>query len=276
VEQDLFWSYPDHLRLERALKRVECLIVLDYLPSQAAQRAHVFLPTTTLFEGTASRFVNQEGRGQEARPVHRGGTPLCQISEGSHPPRTFLNAVPGGEPRAGQEVLAEMYAALSGRDAGDLLKDLRAWLTEEHPVFRAFPSSSDGNRFVPREVTEDDFYSARIADPGARKAGELELVLTDWTFGTEELSAYSRFAREGEVEPSMLLHPHDAARLGLAEGDTAALDLEGGELVLPLRITSNMPPGAIIVPRHCRVTWQRLKQWPATVPDDHIRKIRGF
>ena len=276
VEQDPFLAYPDHERLEQALKKVECLMVLDYLPSPAAQMAHVFLPTTTLFEGTASSFVNQEGRRQEAAPIHRGGTPLCQISGGNHPPRTFLDAVPGGEPRAGQEVLAEIYAALSGKDAGDLLKDLRAWLAEEHPVFEAFPSWPDGNRFVPPEVSRDDFFPPRIGDPGARKEGGLELVLTEWTFGTEELSAYSRFAREGEAEPRMLLHPHDAARLGLAEGDTAALHLEGGELVLQVHIASNMAPGVVIVPRHCRVAWQKLKQWPAILPDDHIRKIQGF
>jgi len=278
VEQDPFWSYPDQERLEQALSRLECLMVLDYLPSPAARRAHVVLPTTTLFEGTASMFVNQEGRGQKAMPVHRGGTPLSQISKGNHPPRTFLNAVPGGEPRPCNEALAELYAALSGEEAGALLKDLWAWLAGEHPVFKASPHSPDGDRLVPREVSKDDFSLSGLQDFGLRDsgfggAGGLELVLTDWTFGTEELSSYSRFTREGETAPKLFMHPHDAGRLGLAEGDKAALDLDGGELVLQVGVAANMAPGTIVVPRHCRVTWQKLRQWPAILPDEHIHRI---
>jgi NADH-quinone oxidoreductase subunit G len=101
----------------------------------------------------------------------------------------------------------------------------------------------------------------------------MELVLTDWTFGTEELSAYSRFARKGETTPKLFLHPNDAQRLGLAAEDRVALHLDGGELALQLGIASNMASGVIILPRHRQVKWQKLKQWSTMVPDDHIRKV---
>ena len=272
VEQDLFWLYRDRPRLEQAMEKLECLIVLDYLPSASVARADVVLPTTTLFERNGSSFLNQEGRLQKTPPIHLGGTPLCQISDGKHPPRTFLNDIPGGDPKAAHEVLGEIYAALFKQSEEALLKDLWGWVAEEHPVFKGAFSSQDGDRFVPREVSKDLFSSSEIGDSGPREAG-MELVLTDWIFGTEELSAYSRFAREGETTPELLLHPLDAARLDLAEGNKVSLQLGGGELVLQLGIASNMATGVIVVPRHRQVKWQIVKQWPTIVPDDRIRKV---
>ncbi len=64
VENDPFWQSCDEERLAWALERLELLVVLDYLPSPTAARAHVLLPTLSLFERTPSSFVNQEGRAQ--------------------------------------------------------------------------------------------------------------------------------------------------------------------------------------------------------------------
>jgi NADH-quinone oxidoreductase subunit G len=271
VEQDPLWGCRNDGRAEQALNKVKQLIVLDYLPSPAIRRAHVALPTTTLFERTAATFVNQEGRAQTVQPLHRGGTPFFRISGASHPPRTFLNYIPGGEPKAAHDVLAELYTAISGEAEGALLKDLWDWLAEEDPVFKASVLSPERNRFLLPEISKHDFSFSKIGEPELRKEG-LELVLTDRTFGTEELSAYSRFARQGETTPRLFLHPEDAARLGLEEGEKTALYLEGGEVVFELGIVPNMASGVIVVPRHRQLRWQKLKQWPTIVPDDRIRK----
>jgi hypothetical protein len=97
VEQDPLWSYPDRERLEQALKKVEFLLVLDYLPSMAVERAQVVLPTCAHFERSPVSFINQEGRLQTAFAVHRGGTPISQVSGGEHPPRTFLDYISRAE-----------------------------------------------------------------------------------------------------------------------------------------------------------------------------------
>jgi NADH-quinone oxidoreductase subunit G len=272
VEHDPFWGYRDHLRVEQALKKVKHFLVLDYLPSSSVKRAHVVLPTTTLFERTSATFVNQEGRSQEAPPVHRGGTPLLQISGGTHPPRTFLNDIPGGEPKAAHEVLAELYSAMSGEDEGTLLKDLWGWLAEENSVFKVLRSSPDGVRLIPREISKHHSFTTRMDQPRQRKPG-LELILSDWTFGTEELSAYSRFARQGETSPELFMHPDDAARLGLAAGDKVALRTDREDVVFELTLASNMAARLIIAPRHRQVEWRKLTQWPMGVWEERIRKI---
>ncbi len=113
VESDPLWSYPDQERLLRALTGLELLVVLDYVPSGMAARAQVFLPTLTVFEMVRSHFINQEGRFQEATPLYFGGTPIHQVSGGSHPPRRFMDFVPGGEPRPAAEILTALADGLS-------------------------------------------------------------------------------------------------------------------------------------------------------------------
>ena len=98
VEADPFWSFPDQERLRQALDKLDLLLVIDYLPSEAARLAHIFLPTQTLFE-METCFVNQEGRIQFAPAAHCGGIPISQISGGHHPPRVFRRDIPGS--RAG-------------------------------------------------------------------------------------------------------------------------------------------------------------------------------
>jgi NADH-quinone oxidoreductase subunit G len=272
VEQDPFWSCQDALRVEEALNKVDHLLVLDYLPSASVRKAHGVLPTTTLFERTAATFVNQEGRAQETPPVHRGGTPLYQVSGGGHPPRNFLKDIPGGDPEAAHEVLAEIYAAISGQLPETLLKNLWGWLSEENPVFGSLLSSPDGVRLIPGESPRDRFLFANIYEPQQGKPG-LELVFTDWTFGTEELSAYSRFAREGEISPKLFMHPDDAQRLGFSGGETVALHDDGQDVVFELTLASNMASGMIFAPRHHQVEWRKLKDWPTVAWEERIRKV---
>jgi NADH-quinone oxidoreductase subunit G len=272
VEQDLFWSYEDRLGLEQAMNKVKHLLVLDYIPSSSVKKAHVVLPTTTLFERTPATFVNQEGRAQKAPAVHRGGMPLCQISGPNHPARTFLNDIPGGDPKAAHDVLSELYSAISGEAEGALLKGLWAWLAEENSVFKALEPSVDGVRLIPGKILQDNLPLTKIDQPRPRKSG-LELILSDSTFGTEELSAYSRFARQGETSPELFMHPDDAARLGLAAGDKVAIRTDTEDVVFELALASNMAAGVIVAPRHRRVEWQKLKQWPMIVPDDRIGRI---
>jgi NADH-quinone oxidoreductase subunit G len=276
VEHDPFWHFPDRERLTRALEKLEFLLVLDYLPSPAAKRAHVFLPTLTVFEKTGSGFVNQEGRLQWAPPVHFGGLPLAQISPEKHPPRTFLNYVPGGAPRTPGEILAELAQALGAErpSPGPALWD---WLTRnQNPVFARAGEASErpiGVRLLPPGTPDTDFGREAASGPGAEAPpGTLELLLVEATFGTEELASYSPYIQPVEETPRLTLHFRDAERLGLASGDRVALSLPGGSLNLKLRVAGNLAPGVLVLPRHRRLDWRKLATWPAAVPESAIRK----
>jgi NADH-quinone oxidoreductase subunit G len=278
VEADPFWSYPDRERLRRALDRVELLVVCDYLPSQLAARAQVLLPTHTVFEKEASHFVNQEGRLQQARPLYRGGTPIMQVSGGGHPPRTFLDFIPGGEPLSGAEMLVDLAGALPGAPEGPGAKDFWEWLTPEHEVFARIAALSDaeraaGVRLLPQAAPMAAFLEEPAVKPGEPTDRQVELLLADQTFGTEELAAYSPPIQKVEGEPCLFVHAGLAQDLGLAAGDQVALHLPGGEVTVTLKTSPYMAPQVAVLPRHRRLAWQKLKGWPTWIPHDSIKKV---
>ena len=226
VESDPLGLFPDRSRLERALSRLELLLVMDYLPSPTARQAHLFLPTLTMFE-TGSSFINQEGRIQFAHPAYRGGTPVSQVSGGSHPPRVYAGELPDGEPKPAWQLLSDLAGALSvevkiGPGESPLLL-----AAKEHPLLaglqhlsypvdglRCLPDSADGEQ-VPLDMD-------RSRAPDAEQ--QLQLLLVDATFGTEELSLYADVIEQVESEPCLWMHTDDAAKTRVCRGRPDCLD----------------------------------------------------
>jgi NADH-quinone oxidoreductase subunit G len=276
VENDPFWSFSDEARLARALDRLELLVVLDYLPSAVVQRAHVVLPTVPVFERTPSSFVNQEGRVQAALPVHLGGTPLALISPDVHPPRTWLDHVPGSAPRPPAEIFQELTLALSGRrDCAPV--DLWAWLGRQNPVFRQMADLAEhpeGVRLLPPAQAGGDF-GPPPGPPPEPAPDQMELLLVDWTFGTEELASYAPLIQEAEAAPVLLIHPDDAGKLGLEDGNRVNLHLPQGALAVTVKLAATQAPGVLVLPRHRRLDWRQLAGTPVYLALNHIERVQG-
>jgi len=141
----------------------------------------------------------------------------------------------------------------------------------ENPLFA---NLSDGVR-LPLGETKENLFSMDWSTQGEkdRPDGHLELLLVDWTFGTEELSTFSKYIREVEKEPSLQMHPKDASRLNLMNQDRVALQLDGGRLEARLSISENLAPGVLVLPRHRQLEWQKLETLPARVSFDQIERI---
>ncbi len=274
VESDPLWSFPDRLRLEQALEQLDLLVVLDYLPSPLVERTRVFLPTSTMFE-TRTCFINQEGRAQMADAIEGAGIPISQVSGGSHPPRVFRDTTPGGEVKPAWRVLADLLQALAPAKTRITQDDLWSLLAQTHPAFAKLDDEtcrSEGQRLIP-EVTAPEALSQHTAFQEQRPpAGHLELLLVDWTFGTEELSSYSSHIRQAEKAPCLVMHLEDAANMGLANDDKATLHLDGGQLEVNVRVSSAMARGTLVLPRHHRLDWQKVRQYPIFLDPGQITR----
>jgi len=279
AESDPFLIFPDQERWRQAVEKLELLLVMDYLPSEAVRLAQILLPTRTLFE-METCFVNQEGRVQFAPSVHCGGIPISQISAGEHPPRLFRSEIPGGDPEPAWVVLAKLANAMSfpGGERLSLSRgELWNWITKEVPAFadvQFADEQSDNIRIDLARGKETPFPSngRTPSEKERRRDGELELLVTDWTFGTEELSTYSEYIQKVEKEPCLLMHPKDASRTGLKDKEKITLHLDRGPLEVELRVADNGAPGVIILPKHRRLRWQQMGRRPLKVGVDRIRK----
>jgi NADH-quinone oxidoreductase subunit G len=276
LEGDPFSLFPDAERLKQALNRLDLLLVLDYLPSQIAGNANIFIPTLTLFE-TESSFINQEGRIHRASSIHHGGIPNDQLTGGNHPLRSFRKDIPGGEAKAGWQILGELEAALTKKTEALSRDKLRNWLAREHSALAEIFSGDqllNGMRVRMDQREETLLSPDGLIDPEKKRDSKdlLELIVVDWIFGTEELSAYSKYSRQAEMGPFLLMHVEEAARLNLGADDKIILDLDGVSLEVKLQTVENMARGVMFLPRHRQMAWQKARAFPAMVPVDRIKK----
>ena len=270
VENDPFWYYPDRGRLERALNRLDLLVVADCLDTPAAGAAHVFVPTTTLYE-SGGLFINQEGRMQQAQPAFGGGRSIAQDGDGGHPPRTFRPDIPGGEPAAAWQSLAALTAHLCGEAHDEPPGNPHQWLADAHPVFAgrdmAEPLAGDGVRMVLPAAA--DRWRRHADPPGVDPPDRTFTLLTvDRTFGTEELCRLSPCLQEREDRPVLWMHREDAAAAGLSDGQWAVVATDAGSVRVPVGVAANMAPGVLVLPRHRRIPWQVLGRGPVRLRKD--------
>jgi NADH-quinone oxidoreductase subunit G len=249
VESDPLGSFSDRALAEAAFARLELLVVVDYLDSATSRRARILLPSQTIYEA-GGVFINQEGRAQETPRIYDGGASIQETGAGSHPPRVFGLRLPGSDPRPAWRVLAGL--AGEAPDAAPVetrSERLRRDLAQaSHPALREMPRiPEDGVRLSLGTSGAPRFAAPPV--PPASVPDELEVVVTERTFGTEELSAYSTCLESLQERPFVALHPRDADAWGLGDGDRVALRAPSGTVELDVRCVEGMAPGVAVLPR---------------------------
>ncbi len=280
VESNPLHHFPDRQRLIQALDKLDLLIVLDYLGTDAFEKAHVFLPCTTLYESNGI-FVNQEGRSQMVQAAYVGGLPIVQSGGGNHPPRIYGRGVPGAVTRPAWQILADLAGdKIKLEDDGQpteiygFLADIIPELAIEDPDV-AFPDN--GIQIHSGAKTDSQFASDQTGQNRSSTGDSdiLSLVLTDLTFGSEELSVHSECLFELELEPAILLHTSDAAKMNLADGSLVAIQTESGSFKAKLKVIENMASGVVIVPRHRKLAWQIFAPGTTGIGRDQIKKAQA-
>jgi NADH-quinone oxidoreductase subunit G len=278
VESDPFFNFADRSRLARALDSLDLLIVVDYLDSESAQKAHIFMPSTTLYEMDGT-FVNQEGRAQMVRQAYRGGAPIVQSGGGDHPPRLYGNGLPDADPRPAWMALAQLADEKLKSEGNALPATIYRWLAELVPELADASKSSgitdEGLRLNSGAKTELRFATDFSGLPGQHPedSGRLQLIFTDLTFGTEALSAHSECLRELEPEPAVFMHTREAQGLDLIDADLISIQTENGRLEARLKVFENMAPGVLVIPRHRKLTWQILETGSLSIGREQIKKV---
>ncbi len=236
-------DYPDARAWDEARRRLGCLVVHDLFLTPTAAQADVVLPVLAYAEKTGT-VGNVEGRVQRQDPAVLG-------------PGTAWSD-------------AQIVTALAARLGVPFA--VASWEQVFAEIGRLIPGWAEGARLAPpgleapgagpgegdpagRPGPTDAGRSARTG-PGARSApavdppgGELALVVGTRLFDRGTMALRCPGVRGQAGEPFVAVHPHDAARLGLADGAPCEVRSPRGALRLPARVWAGLHPGQAYVPR---------------------------
>jgi NADH-quinone oxidoreductase subunit G len=91
-------------------------------------------------------------------------------------------------------------------------------------------------------------YFAEIPAAFAPRANSWLVIPVCHIFGAEEQSRLAPALAEFMPPPYLALHPDDARRAGIAEGEMVALSIDGQMWEAPARLIAALPPGVAAVP----------------------------
>ncbi len=257
VGENPLLSEPDLHHAEKAIGQLEFLVVQDLFLHETAERAHVFLPAASFAEKEGT-FTNSERRVQRVRaalPPPGQARPdwwiTCELATrvarrrglALEPQFTYAGPAAIFDEMAGlTPFLGGLSHARLDREGG------LQWPcpTPDHPGTRflyaeSFPRGR--GRFVPAVQTVE---AAELPDsqyPFILNTGRL---LYHWHGGTITRRVPGLLALAPRLE--VAIHPADAGRLGVGDGQPVRVTSRRGELQGHAQVTDAVRPGAIFVP----------------------------
>lgn len=270
-------------RLRKAFEKLELLVVLDIFLNETASLAHYVLPATSPLERADLPFIFPLMLGLQTRPylqatervidadgeqrdeatiyldlarasgVNLFGSRLAQWTL-EQAKRRHSKQNPQRQPSVPQEAILSLMLRASGQ--GSFSRLLRA----RHGRLR--PDHRGGDFLGERVVTPDG--KIQLAPPALvaqaakleadfegeiRDATKMKLITrravtthNSWTHNIEEFVAADRSTNY------LYVHPDDAKRIGIGDGDLADVESATATVRLPVRMLAELMPGTVALP----------------------------
>jgi formate dehydrogenase major subunit len=246
---DVAQTDPNSKKVREALGRLECLVVQDLFMSQTAQFAHLVLPGASFLEKDGT-FTNLERRIQRIRKAvdpPKGVLPdwqvVCEVATRMGFPMRYEHP---------SQIMAEM-AALSPMLAGVSYGRL------DHPAGLQWPvpdPEHPGTALMHEERFargKGRFVAVEYLPPGEQPTPEYPFVLvTGRLLEHYNCGAQTRRTDLLQLVDSDVLevHPADAARLGLCDGEYVRLVSARSSAMLPARASTRVREGELFTTFH--------------------------
>jgi anaerobic selenocysteine-containing dehydrogenase len=255
-------STPNGERLARALAGLEFMVAIDLYINETSRHAHLVLPPAHVFESGNYDLILL---GLAVRNVARYSPPILEPAAGA---------------RDDWEILSELAARLSlpsaalaralARRARDLPERVIDLLLRTGP----YRLSLRELREAPRGIDLGPLTPARaekVRTPGARVRLAPEILVSDvprlerWVaegpppgelclIGRRHLRSNNSWMHnvrslvKGPDRAQLFMHPDDAARIGVADGDRVRVKSRVGEVEARLAVTGDIMPGVVSLP----------------------------
>jgi anaerobic selenocysteine-containing dehydrogenase len=270
-------STPNGPRLARALEGLETMISVDYYLNETSRHAHLILPPVHALErGHYDVIFNTLA----VRNVAKWSEPVVPAPEDALDDWDILYELAKrlGGVRTGIGAIdkaIELADKLGKRPSADLLLDLLLRLGPygDHYLLlskglnlerlKAKPHGIDLGPLVPQrekkvlhEGGRVDLAPPPLLEDAARLDGWLAaqrdsgMVL----IGRRSLRTNNSWMHncaslvKGKDRATLLMHPKDAARLGLADAQTVKVSSRVGSVLAPLEVTDELLPGVVSLP----------------------------
>jgi len=244
-------SDPDIAHVEEGLRRLDLLIVQDIFMSETAQIAHVVLPAVGFAEKDGT-FTNTERRVQRVR---KGIEPpgearpdwviTCDLARRLGREMSYHNEA------AIQDEIASLTPIYGGITYDRLERGALQWPCPDrnHPgtpylhkeKFTRGLGKFHAVEFVPSKELPDADY------PFLLSTGR---ILQHFHTGTmsRRSSVLDRLVSVGAIE----IHPTDANRLGVRDGERVRVKSRRGQIEIAARVTDRVAPGTVFLAFHYR------------------------
>jgi formate dehydrogenase major subunit len=237
-------------------------VVQDITAGEYAEFAEAVLPAAAFLERDG-HFTDWEGRGQRLRPIRAPAglaRPDWQIFQ-------ELSEVAGADMGFGslEDLHGEMGRLLAPREVAEpalatggvdqATPEEAAGSPDERAIPQAHEPTGGEEESSTEETTAPEQADRAMPERGsgsddAEERGE-GLLLFSYPLLVDEgrLSVDAEELKAAlEEEPFLEVHPDDASRLGLGDGDRARLRTEAGEAEIAVRVTDGIVAGAAFVP----------------------------
>ncbi|MFC5447319.1 molybdopterin oxidoreductase family protein [Paenibacillus aestuarii] len=252
-------SSPNSRMVERALQKLELLVVVDMFETETAKYAHYLLPGSSFLEAEGT-LTNLEGRvfhrGQVLEPPGNAKLDyeiICELA-GALGRGAYFQYAAGIE-----DVFLELARASAGGKA-DYSGITYDRLQKEQGIFWPCPTPEHpgtphlfGTSFYHADGKAKLFgitpkMPAEPADP------EYPYVLTTGRLGNHYLSGAQTRRTEGLNKkapvPVAEIHPWLAARIGLGVGQNIRITSRRASLIFQVKVTEGIQPRTVFVPFH--------------------------
>jgi anaerobic selenocysteine-containing dehydrogenase len=246
-------STPNGKRLARALETLDFMVAIDVAVNETTRHAHVILPPAT---GLETAHYDLVFHAFAVRNTARYSLPTLPKVEGAKfdweifeelRNRFLGQPKPPRDPREKLELglkagpyqlsLVELEANPHGVDLGPLQPNLPERLLTPNQHVQLAPAL-----YLPDlERAENDLGNS-VPDGDFVLIGRRELRSNNsWMHHVARLT-------RGHARCTVMMHPNDAARLGITDGQAVQLRSRVGRITLPAQLTDTIMPGVISIP----------------------------
>ena len=251
VGENPFLTEANASHAREAMERAEFLVVQDIFLTETAELADVILPAASFAEKDGT-FTNTERRVQRVRKAiePRGDSKpdwwiACEIAK-----RMDGKGFDFSSPKEVMEEISSLVPAYAGVTYERLERGGLQWPcpSEDHPGTpilhsEKFATSTGKGKFMPlayRKSGEEPDEEYPLLLTTDRSLFHFHGTMTRRVYGLNVL----------DKEEMVRVHPEDASRLGISDGETVRVTSRRGKLDTKVMVTDKCPPGTVSMTFH--------------------------